>query len=120
MRCLRWLSCFLLSAILLGLALAAPAHAQPAKVIVKKDVVYGSVHGAGMPSADAPKSEIWRASLNGSAPCPREGGTRSSVGSTSRKSAIDFTSAKQNHEQLDFQGQTIRLRILCIPVSRPS
>ena len=36
MHCLRWLSCFLLSVTLLGLALASPAHTQPAKGIVKK------------------------------------------------------------------------------------
>lgn len=43
---MRCLSCSLLSAALLGLA--APAHAQPARVVVKKDVVYGTVHGAGL------------------------------------------------------------------------
>ena len=36
MRCLQWLSCLLLSATLLGLTLASPAHAQPAQGIGKK------------------------------------------------------------------------------------
>ncbi len=58
MPCLRSVACFLLSGAVLGLALDRPGHAQPAKegaaagqpvkVIVKKDVVYGSVHGAGL------------------------------------------------------------------------
>lgn len=38
--------CFLLSTALFGLAL--PTYAEPAKVIVKTDVVYGKVHGAGL------------------------------------------------------------------------
>lgn len=33
---------------LIGFATACAAHAQTAKVIVKKDVVYGNVHGAGL------------------------------------------------------------------------
>lgn len=48
MHCMRWLSCFPFSSTLLALALGSLAQAQPAKVLVKKDVVYGSVHGAGL------------------------------------------------------------------------
>src|SRR5688572_13477264 len=46
----RWrlLSCFVLSSALVGPALERPALAQPAKVIVQKNVVYGSVQGAGL------------------------------------------------------------------------
>jgi acetyl esterase/lipase len=37
-----------LSGALLGLTLDQHARAQPAKVVVKRDVVYGNVHGAGL------------------------------------------------------------------------
>src|SRR5262245_46866644 len=45
---MRCSDCFLPLATLLVLARAPLAPAQPAKVIVKKDVVYGTVHGAGL------------------------------------------------------------------------
>ena len=43
MGSLRCLFCFVL-----GLILSSLSHAQPPNVIVKKDVVYGNVHGAGL------------------------------------------------------------------------
>lgn len=48
MHCLRWLSCFPFLSTLLVLALGSPALAEPAQIVVKKDVVYGSVQGAGL------------------------------------------------------------------------
>lgn len=49
MRYVHLAHCCLLPAALLFLVPASsPVHAQPPKVIVKKDVVYGNVHGAGL------------------------------------------------------------------------
>ena len=48
MRGQRFVSCLVLSMGLVGLVLESPVLAQPDKVIVQKDVVYGSVHGAGL------------------------------------------------------------------------
>jgi acetyl esterase/lipase len=48
MRHVQRISCFLLFGALFGPALELAAHAQPAQVIIKRDVVYGNVHGAGL------------------------------------------------------------------------
>ena len=48
MRCSPCPMRFLLSASLLTPVVASSVDAQPAKVIVKNDVVYGNVHGAGL------------------------------------------------------------------------
>src|SRR5262249_38936077 len=45
-------------------------------------------HGGGIPTADRPNKAICLASLAGSAPWRRDGGTRNSRESTSRKSGI--------------------------------
>src|SRR5688500_7861751 len=42
------LFCCLFSGALLCMTVVVTADAQPAKVIVKRDVVYGTVHGAGL------------------------------------------------------------------------
>src|SRR5207237_3824923 len=44
--------------------------------------------GGGIPTREAPNKAICRCSFAGSAPCRREGGTRNSPGSTSRKLAM--------------------------------
>src|SRR5262245_23391731 len=44
---LQWMIALPLS-VMLALALTAHAHAEPAKILVQKDVVYGSVQGAGL------------------------------------------------------------------------
>ena len=48
MRRLRRTNCLVVFGMLLGLALGGRANGQPPKVVVKKDVVYGKVHGAGL------------------------------------------------------------------------